>query len=758
MDKIYCYNCFQEKNNAEEVCPACGYSPGQDKDKYPLALPHGTVLNGRYILGRVLGQGGFGITYVAQDWKGGGIVAVKEYLPDSMAVRAGSYTVTAYSGQQEEGFRYGKECFLNEAKTLAEFLGNPNVVQVHSYFEENGTAYFVMDYVEGISLQKYIQNQGGKIGWQKAEEILLPVMDALAAVHSRGVIHRDVTPDNIYITGNGTVKLLDFGAARYSMGDKSRSLDIVLKHGFAPKEQYTRRGRQGPYTDVYSLAATYYYALTGRKPQDSIDRMDEDDLLSFGSLGVSVPEYVEDAIFKGLAVQPSDRFQSMGEFKRALTNGEAGTAPQPAVSIEFGQPVSTSQNVQTPQDAAMPQSGSTPQSVQIPQPVSASQSVAAPRTEETTDQVAGMGKPGKKWLIPAVCCAAGVLVTAVVAAIAVNVAGDRKAESKAMQQTSTKTVADEREFINLDEWAKEGDLEGQEENNAEQEDVAAESDDSYDTLFGIFADHAMDGTEAYFIYDDFDCNGTYEAFGITGTPDEYGIYDGVNIHFVDSSGNWENVTPVNNMREDFWGYLGEETLDTGNGKFIVWELYANGSGSLSYILGVRDGAVYEPDISRTCEWFTYAEYRDYYYALTNDFSQGWHDYVSLYYVFDADTGQFLQTENPWEQAGSKQSGRIRYYHGVAFYEDYVLPYSSEHYCNIRELSDLNLEQLKIARNEIYARHGRRFQDEELQAYFDSCGWYVGTIAPEDFNQEKVFNEYEKENVLRIKEYEEQLGD
>ncbi|MCM1092211.1 MAG: protein kinase, partial [Butyrivibrio sp.] len=321
MTENVCYNCFHEKTQ-DGACPVCGYSPEQDRDKYPLALPHGTILNGKYILGRVLGQGGFGITYVAQEWKSKKRVAVKEYLPDTMATRIEGHTVSAYSGQREESFNYGKECFLSEAKTLAEFIGNENIVRIHSYFEENGTAYFVMEYVEGVSFQTYIKEQGGKIGWQDAERIMFPIMDALAAVHAKGIIHRDVTPDNIFITENGAVKLLDFGAARYSLGDRSRSLDVVLKHGYAPKEQYTRRGRQGAYTDVYSVAACFYFAVTGHKPPDSIERLDEDDLIPPSSLGVKVSEAQEDALLKGLSVQAADRYQNMADFKAAMMAGE----------------------------------------------------------------------------------------------------------------------------------------------------------------------------------------------------------------------------------------------------------------------------------------------------------------------------------------------------------------------------------------------------------------------------------------------------
>ncbi|MBR1731667.1 MAG: serine/threonine protein kinase, partial [Ruminococcus sp.] len=316
-----CYNCFKEYIGG--FCPNCGYSNSQDRGKYPVALPAGTILAGRYIVGRVLGQGGFGITYVAQNYQTKEICAIKEFFPETLATRIESRTVSSYTDERAESFNYGKDCFLNEAKTLAEFIGNPHIVRVYSYFEENNTAYFVMEYITGISLQSYLKNNGGKISVITAKNILFPIMDALSDVHSRGIIHRDISPDNIYITSDGNVKLLDFGAARYSLGDKSRSLDVVLKHGYAPKEQYTRRGRQGPYTDIYSLAATFYRSITGRVPPDSVERMDEDDLIYPSNLGIQISKNDEDALIKALSIYPIDRFQSMPEFKNAMAGQRA---------------------------------------------------------------------------------------------------------------------------------------------------------------------------------------------------------------------------------------------------------------------------------------------------------------------------------------------------------------------------------------------------------------------------------------------------
>ncbi len=286
-------------------------------NKYPLALRPGTVLNGEYTIKRVLGQGGFGITYEASDNKNGESVAIKEYLPEMMAARSEN-TVVPFSGERGENFSYGKECFLEEAKTLSHFIGHLGIVGVKKYFEENGTAYFVMEYIQGKSFKAYLEEKGGKIPVEEAIRIFVPVMDALSSVHATGMIHRDVTPDNIYITDRGQVRLLDFGAARYSVGDRSMSLDVVLKHGFAPKEQYTRHGRQGPYTDIYSLAATMYRAITGTMPQDAIDRIENDELKAPSVLGIEITEWQERALLKALAVDYKDRYQSIDKFKTDL--------------------------------------------------------------------------------------------------------------------------------------------------------------------------------------------------------------------------------------------------------------------------------------------------------------------------------------------------------------------------------------------------------------------------------------------------------
>ena len=330
-----CYNCFQERETSEGPCPYCGFDLAENEKKFPVALRAGTVLNGRYIVGRVLGQGGFGITYLALDTQLNAKVAIKEFMPGEIATRQGT-TVSVMMDTKSEEFAYGAERFQEEARTLAKFIGNPNIAAVTSYFDENDTSYFVMDYIEGISFKTYIANHGGKISVEETLNVMIPVLRALTAVHAEGFIHRDVTPDNIYITKDGMVKLLDFGSARYSIGDKSKSLDVILKVGYAPKEQYIRRSRQGPFTDVYSCAACFYAAITGFLPPESLERMDNDTLVPVSQCGIDIPEYLDKAILKGLAVQPEDRFQSAAEFLDAIESQQVvevpvsgGTAPVP---------------------------------------------------------------------------------------------------------------------------------------------------------------------------------------------------------------------------------------------------------------------------------------------------------------------------------------------------------------------------------------------------------------------------------------------
>ena len=319
-----CYGCFREKPDDAPVCPHCGFS-GEAEQPF-LALPMGTVLRGRYLVGRVLGVGGFGITYLGYDLVLEIRVAVKEYMPSGLATRHADRHRVVLTGRGKEDYERGLDRFLEEARILARLQGTPHIVSVQDHFQENGTAYFVMEYVDGMSLKAYLASQGGKIPWGQALTILLPVMEALVRVHDLGLTHRDISPDNIFITAGGESKLLDFGAARFSAGEE-KSVSVILKHGFAPEEQYSSHGSQGPWTDVYAMGATLYRCITGELPPDSIERARRDTLKKPSELGVPLPADLEGAMLQAMAVKAEDRFPSMEAFLQAVTGGDAGAAP-----------------------------------------------------------------------------------------------------------------------------------------------------------------------------------------------------------------------------------------------------------------------------------------------------------------------------------------------------------------------------------------------------------------------------------------------
>lgn len=308
----------------------------------PLYLQPGTVLNGQYQIGGVLGHGGFGITYLAHDLNLNVKVAIKEYLPGELATRIpGNVEVSVYSGEARGLFEYGLDSFLEEARTLAQFHDNPGVVPVLNFFRANKTGYLVMGYMEGLTLRRYLEQNGERIPFETARSILMPVMDALRAVHRAGVLHRDISPDNIYITCSRQVKLLDFGAARYAMGERSRSLSVILKHGYAPEEQYYSSGKQGPWTDVYALGAAFYRAITGQTPPGALDRKYRDEIVAPSRLGVPTPAAAEAVLMRALAVRPEDRFQDVAAFQQGLAaptpklkKKSQGTDLQPARGFE----------------------------------------------------------------------------------------------------------------------------------------------------------------------------------------------------------------------------------------------------------------------------------------------------------------------------------------------------------------------------------------------------------------------------------------
>ena len=334
----YCAGCVT-KGSVAGRCMQCQWDDTEQMEMQT-HLPRHYVLLGRYYIGRVLGQGGFGVTYLARDLKLDRPVAVKEYLPMEQCTRlTNRITIRAYGGEKAEQFQYGMQGFLNEAKALAKLEGHANIVSVTDFAEANGTAYLVMSFIDGVSLKQQLANCGGRVPYQTAIDLLMPVMGALREMHSHGMLHRDISPGNIMITRQGQVKVVDFGAARYAIGEQSKSLSMILKPGYAPEEQYRTRGKQGTWTDVYATAATLYQCITGEVPPTAPDRLAEDELIRPSVLCPDLPPRIEDALLKGLAVRSADRYQTIEEFRSILTL-ESAALPPPQPAPPLHEPIS----------------------------------------------------------------------------------------------------------------------------------------------------------------------------------------------------------------------------------------------------------------------------------------------------------------------------------------------------------------------------------------------------------------------------------
>ena len=319
--KTRCMGCMEEFEDQFDICPYCGYVKGTPAREAYHIIP-GTVLHERYIIGKVLGFGGFGITYLGYDRLLNMKVAIKEYMPSEFSTRMPTQTVvTVYSGEKEEQFQAGLKNIIEEAKRLAKFQNEPDIVHVFDCFQENNTAYIIMEYLEGETLKERLQ-KAGKLPLEEAMPIVLTVLMALQKVHKEGIIHRDVAPDNIYLLNDGGVKLCDFGASRYATTKYSKSLSVIIKPGYAPEEQYRSRGDQGPWTDVYALAATFYKMLTGVTPEDAMERKAKDNVKRPSKMGVQIPKNIETAIMNAMNVKIADRTQSAMEFEQELLAAE----------------------------------------------------------------------------------------------------------------------------------------------------------------------------------------------------------------------------------------------------------------------------------------------------------------------------------------------------------------------------------------------------------------------------------------------------
>lgn len=321
-----CIGCMMPLGQEDE-CRFCGLKQ-EEYSPFSQCLLPGTELANRYVIGKVLGEGSFGITYIGWDKLLDVRIAVKEYFPHDLVRRdticASDNNVYLYKREEQVNYDSYIKKFVNEARCLAKFNHVKEIVSVLDFFYENNTAYIVMQYIDGVSVKEYVQTHG-KMSAKQVLEKMRPVLNALNRVHEMNIIHRDLSPDNIMIRKNGNLVLIDFGAAKVRNIDSGRMITLILKKGFSPAEQYNAKSKFAEYTDIYAICASMYYMMTGQIPQDSVMRIVEDEVPSLVTAdGLDIPVRQSRAIMKGMSVYSKHRWQTIGELYDALY-GEKNT-------------------------------------------------------------------------------------------------------------------------------------------------------------------------------------------------------------------------------------------------------------------------------------------------------------------------------------------------------------------------------------------------------------------------------------------------
>ena len=314
-----CLHCMKEYEGSSGICPYCGFVYGTPPNEIYHLHP-GVVLQNRYQIGTVVSFGGFGVIYRAWDTQLDTMAAIKEFFPTTIVTRTPGDTrvIPLGKGQKLETYNRSKALFIEEARNTAKFSNHPNITNVYNFFEENNTAYMAMEFLEGITLKGYLDQCGGRIDVDTTITILLSIISALKEVHKAGFLHRDISPDNIFICTNNTVKLIDFGAAKFSDEENEQYREVVLKPGYAPPEQYEKKSRQAPWTDIYALGATMYRAITGMVPVESTNRLVEDTMLRPKEIVPSIPDYIDAALVRAMSLTPQFRFKNVTEFEQAI--------------------------------------------------------------------------------------------------------------------------------------------------------------------------------------------------------------------------------------------------------------------------------------------------------------------------------------------------------------------------------------------------------------------------------------------------------
>lgn len=317
----YCPNCLQAMEGNVNICGGCGFDINSYEEKEHLIKPCST-LKDKYVIGKVIGEGGFGVTYKGWDTILQTYVAIKEYFPQFLSHRVADDTDIVPTATQKETYQKGLKRYLEEAQNLSKFYQLSGIVSVRDFFYENGTGYIVMEYIDGVNLKQFLDQNGGRIPEVKVRSLMRPVLESLMEIHNTGLIHRDISPDNVMVDKKGRIKLIDFGSVRDQSTVDEKTYTVTLKHGFAPPEQYYAKGKQGPWTDIYSICATMYRMLTGKNPPNSIERMAKDEYVSPAYYGVNISPKLDYVLRRGLSLNYEERYHNIAQLIDDLYNGK----------------------------------------------------------------------------------------------------------------------------------------------------------------------------------------------------------------------------------------------------------------------------------------------------------------------------------------------------------------------------------------------------------------------------------------------------
>lgn len=722
-----CPGCMRIIDDIDKVsvCTYCGYDLKHIQIK-PYQLKPYTLLGEqekRYIVGRVVGEGAFGITYVAFDRKLEMKVAIKEFYPRRYAKRVEN----AVELQPQQGFDIiaMREEMISEARNLAKLDQLEGVVEVKDYFRDNNTIYIVMEYIEGVNLRDYLTQNGGKLPVAIAKKMMRPVIESLMKVHTAGMIHRDISPDNIMVTPDSRMKLIDFGTAKES--DDTDTLALGKK-GYAPPEQFAKGGKQGTWTDVYALAATYYYCIVGSKPPVSTERLKNDTLAVPSRTGVVINPIEEEALLMALSPDANTRFKDMKALYNAFYNQMPTPPPMP-------QPQPNPGLQQPPGSGLQPPPGSGTQ----PSPHSGS---------------------GQNRMIAVIAAAVAVIAVVVVGSRFLptkkepaDVAGNISTEpSTEIPSTEVPQPADHKETPNaglLAGWQSGIDAK-------EYRDVIADIIQQADMLeegerdtAGKLLEKALDKEQKAAVM---------EANTLVGSDDYAGALDLLTEateytrsladsdfaeKYADASvleGKYESVYSSYRtfLSDDGRLYAGSRDEGRINAMFRTADDYFEGEEYERLKIKIYTELVYA-NINQLTADGTPEEAASYISS---------HVEMTDYNCWVIEFLDFFRSQMNLPAISDK----VSHVSG----EGYILSYSSSMYLSDSDLSSLSQFELYLAYFEIYARHGRTFNDPAVNDYFSQYRWYTPSTDPGAFDEESL-NEYEKANAETIYKYQKKKG-